>query len=420
MDRKKFGAVFIALMVGTFLSVGSVWAAAPTQLSGYLMGDPAPGKLVPYYKVGTNLATIIGFDSLEEDGFASGAGEDIFVHVVIFDKRSTRIADFPLCLSPFDFGFLVLQQKPASATQTAELFAGGRFHKARIYSVDGDGIPSEGYVTIKAVVEFNSNDGTCGKFKDDQIEESIDDGTSEPLAAWAILQDIGSGFFATEIPVVTAQVTNPGERSLFDSAALGGVASPGNVFPGNEGIGVSYGLIPGPPLDLTAVAPGGLTLLKPFVKSPKDSNSNRVFVRYDVNPFVGSKTDIYIWLARNAFIVPNDPGSGVVRGSATTGVRVDCEDELELSGSIPTPDEVNVISLDATKPSTFTAGGVKLGSLAQCQAVGQYRGVLQFLMPDTGFVWSQISQENEHFRENFLGYNASCNTFIDPDCDGAD
>jgi hypothetical protein len=412
MDRRKFSAMFIVLAVGFLLSAGreSARAAGYVELSGYLMGDPAPGKLVPYYRVGPNLATIIGFDNLESGGLIGGSGGlDIGVHVVIFSKRSSRIANFFLCLSPFDFGFLVLQQNPPSPAQQAELAQ--RFAKARIYSVNGDGIPTEGYVTLKAVAKYNSHDGTCGQFKDDEVDSFFDPfgynalGVSEPLAAWTILQDVGTGFFGTEVPTFTAKVTSPGESSVADGAAFGGVASPGF-----DGVGGSYGLIPGPPLSGTP---------NPFdescwVASPNPSNTNRVIVRYDVNPNISSKTEIFIWLARNAFVVSNDPGAGCFRGGATTSVFIHCEDELTLSGFIPTPDEVNVITLDSQIPSSLLAG------MNQCNQLGQYRGVLEFLMPDTGQLWSHISQEGEHFRENFLGYNADCNIFIDPECEGVD
>jgi hypothetical protein len=38
-------------------------------------------------------------------------------------------------------------------------------------------------------------------------------------------------------------------------------------------------------------------------------------------------------------------------------------------------------------------------------------------MPDNGFLWSQITQEGQNFRENFLGYNLDCNTFIATECE---
>src|SRR5229473_2216581 len=117
MDRQKFYAVLVALMAGVVLSAGRVWAIAPVQISGYLMGDPAPGKLIPYFKVSSTLSTLIGIESLEEDKAvpsltvpSEGEGEDILVHVTVFTTRSVEILNFELCLSPFDFGFLVLQK----------------------------------------------------------------------------------------------------------------------------------------------------------------------------------------------------------------------------------------------------------------------------------------------------------------------
>ena len=52
MERKKFGAGLIALVAGIVLSVGSAFA------HGYLQGDPSDGKLVPYYEISSDQATI--------------------------------------------------------------------------------------------------------------------------------------------------------------------------------------------------------------------------------------------------------------------------------------------------------------------------------------------------------------------------
>src|SRR5713226_7986201 len=98
MDRQKFYAVLVALMAGVVLSAGRVWALPPVQISGYLMGDPAPGKLVPYFKVGSTLDTIIGIENLEEDKAvpsrtepSEGEGEDILVHVTVFTTGSVEV-----------------------------------------------------------------------------------------------------------------------------------------------------------------------------------------------------------------------------------------------------------------------------------------------------------------------------------------
>jgi hypothetical protein len=367
MDRRKFTATLVALAAGIALSAGSALAQ-----TGYLMGDAAPNKLVPFYRVGPTLATIIGIENVEEsEGPNDSGGEDIAVHVTIWTKRSSHVANFDLCLSPFDFGFIVLQQNPANAAQQAELAARGA--KVRYYSVSGDNIPSEGYVTLQAVAEFDSTNGKCTGNVD-----PVD--PNEGLATWAILADVGNGFFAAEIPTPT---TNAG--------AKGGAGA--------------FGLIPGPGLD--SFGCGNPFDEFPCVLPASVTGSSTVIARFDVNAAVDSTTEIFVWLRRNAFTVPNDPGAGVNRSGASLTAFLDCEDELELSTTIFLPDEVNVLTWDSRNPATFPA------SLSQCVAFGQNRGVLRFKMPDTGFLWSQITQESDHFRQTYLGYNLGDNDFID-------
>jgi hypothetical protein len=352
MRKGWFGIVFIAL-VGLVLSAGSVWAAAPVQLSGYLMGDPAPGKLVPYYRAGLGVATLIGIESVEVGGLmgSGDTGRDIAVMVTVFTKGSTHVEDFGLCLSPFDFSFLVLQSSALTAAQQAELAQ--RFAKARVLSVEQDKIPPEGYVTLKAMGKFNSHDGTCGKFGDTGVAGVFAAGVSEPLATWAILANIESGFFATEIPTPTVIVDDTGQAVE-------------KVQVGQTTVG-AYGLIP---------------------------ENNRVFARFDVNPKVGSKTEIFVWMV----------GSGPSEG---TPILLHCEDEFQGSALITLTQEINVLDPDT------------IPGIGQCKALGQYRGVIEFKLPNAGFLWSHISQEGGHFRQNYLGYSADCNTFIDPECDGA-
>jgi hypothetical protein len=79
---------------------------------------------------------------------------------------------------------------------------------------------------------------------------------------------------------------------------------------------------------------------------------------------------------------------------------LDCEDEVEFSVRISIPNEVNVID-----PG-------KLSGVSGCGFLGQFRGVLRFTMPNTGFLWSHISQQGAHFKENFPGYNLDDNDFI--------
>jgi hypothetical protein len=377
MDRKKFGAALVALLTGVVLSAGSASAQY-----GYLMGDPSTGKLIPAYRTGANTATVIGFTSTEGGSLGPNVGEgDLSVHVTVFTKRSQEVLNFDLCLSPSDFGFIVLQATGPNAQQQEEL--NKRFHKVRILSVAADNIPVEGYVTMVITAEFESNDGKCNNVESDEfptypptVDVLVNHNNEEHLATWAILLDVGQGFFAAEIPTVTANI------DPVSGAAHGGIGA--------------YGLIPGPPLDPSGCA-------NPFDEFPcvlSPQPSSHVIARFDVNPSVDSHTDIFVWLQRNSTIVPGDPGSGVTRTGTFTGF-LDCEDEFRVSTTLSLPDELNVIDPDT------------LPGINQCKAVDQFRGNLLFAMPDTGFVWSQITQEGAHFRENYLGYNLGDNDFID-------
>lgn len=354
MDRKKIFTGLAAFLSGAALLAGN----AQAELTGYLMGDPAPGKLVPYYQIGNNLSTLIGIENVvgKIDGINYGAdfGKDIQVHVTIFTTKSEHQTNFDLCLSPFDFGFVVLQEAPRSQGQIDELFGNPedigsvtRFHKARVVTAAEDHIEDEGYMSLRAQSWYDTTDGSCRDATGGNSPlGEFSDGDPEPLATWAILQDVGSGFFATEIPTPTAIVGS------FSGIVNGG--------PG------AYGLIP---------------------------RDNWVVSRFDVNPTVDAETSIYAWF------VNNDPKCSEGRCSWVS--YIDCEDELEISTTISVPDEVNVIDPN------------QLSGIGQCKLLSQYRGVLLFDMPDTGFVWSQISQAGQHYRENFLGYNLDCNTFID-------
>jgi len=382
MDRKKFGAVFVALLTGVVLSAGS----ASAQF-GYLMGDPATGKLIPFYRVGLNTTTIIGVTSTEGGALGPNVGEgDLAVHVTIFSKRSVEILNFDLCLSPSDFGFLVLQQNGPTSSQQTEL--NKRFAKARVISVTNDSIPTEGYVTMAVSAEFNSSNGKCDNVESDEFIEFppsvstlVDHANEEHLATWAILADVGQGFFATEIPTPTANI------DPFNGVPSGGIGA--------------YGLIPGPPLVGTANPFDEFPLVAGAPNQPFGVGGSWVLARFDVNPAVDSHTEIFVWLKRNAFVVPNDPGAGINRATASVIGFLDCEDEFRVSTPIPLPDEVNIIDPDT------------LPGIGQCKALGQYRGNLLFSMPDTGFLWSQITQETDHFRQNYLGYNLGDNDFID-------
>ena len=143
MERKKFGAGLIALVAGIALSAGSAFAQ-----SGYLQGDPAHGKLIPYYNVDANTATIIGLEHVGAIDSARWHGGTpsgfISVRVAIFDVYGAdKYGSIPLCLSAYEFGYVILQDATPSGAQVAEQ----ERDDVLIASVEG-GLPSSGYVTL--------------------------------------------------------------------------------------------------------------------------------------------------------------------------------------------------------------------------------------------------------------------------------
>ncbi len=68
MKMNKMFTGLIALVAGVALSAGSAFATP-----GYVGGDPAMMKLVPYFETGENRATIIGVQNLSPQDAATMA-----------------------------------------------------------------------------------------------------------------------------------------------------------------------------------------------------------------------------------------------------------------------------------------------------------------------------------------------------------
>ena len=278
MKRKEFGAGLIALVAGIALSAGSAFAQ-----KGYLQGDPAHGKLIPYYSVDANTATIIGIEHVSMPP-AMGASDFISVSVAIFDVYGGgRYSSIPLCLSAYEFGYVILQDATPSGAQVTEQ---GR-NDVLIASVEG-GLPSSGYVTLAVTGAGSSCEGT--------IDPIMVSGDEHRIAAWTVVQDIGTSFYATEIPTTTAEVGPNGAIGCLDDPAVVNLACAGLI-----------------------------------------QKNNNVVARYDINPSVGSMTSIFVWL-------------GTVDMERAVDARLQCENGLEIpTVEISLPDQVNVLN-----PATFT------------------------------------------------------------------
>lgn len=170
MKRSTIWGLAITLVLGCWAGSAS---ARPLEASSAL--------LLPYYETNSNLATIIG---VQHVGDVPTGGEVSVINVAVYDGEDGVVEDLGhICLGQDEFGFVVLQS--ARPTQQDEDW-GQRF------SVEGDGIPSTGFVTLA----YAGTRSSCGSGGGTTPSEAT------VMVAWAIIQDIGGGFFATEIPML--------------------------------------------------------------------------------------------------------------------------------------------------------------------------------------------------------------------------
>jgi hypothetical protein len=408
----------------SWVLAGSVGAGTfPTNDTGFVMGDPSSGKLIPYYTFssgkcdtnsngkidpienvvandcGTNAecpggeaclppeasgtATLIGFENtnLNVEAGVAPASAAIYVHLEVFDVESNPIFSKTMCLTQGDFGYVVLQEKDLTDAQKADKVTRcgpdsphpnpDPTCKVTVLSQEVNGIPSQGYVTLAARLAGidTTNEGdlesrTCAMGVD---PESLSD--THALYAWAVIQDVSNGFFATEIPVPSAGV-NYLTGSPFDNEPCGITAGKksqdgdGSVPAGTaclfdtsvNGTGV-YGLI---------------------------SGERRVGFRYDCNPENDSVSTAIIWSQNNLGL--------------TLPIIARGEDEGCFDGSIPIPVEVNVIDACNLVPVR-----------ALTNSANEYRGAVEFMTPGTAdvdgyFLFSLISQAGQHFVMTQLPY----------------
>jgi hypothetical protein len=426
--RGEMATRFIAIaatLVWSLMMTGEVRAQAndngQTNPAGFVMGDPSGGKLIPIYEFGAGVcdedgdgakdsdensqcfddddcdpgdtcitagaatATLIG---VENTILTPGFADDIFVHLEVFDKRSNPKFSKTFCLTQGDFGFIVLQNEAPSEDQEAErdLRCGpDSAHprpdpscKVTFLTNEIDGIPAAGYVTLSALRARYLDDGT-GLCCDNGFNTVVDgEEPAQSLYAWAVLQDVGEGFFATEIPVVSAGVNfevgtpddvpcgivaDTGEKSQSgDTNAIAGTACLFDTSVDQLLGDVIFGLIPG-------------TL--------------RVGARYDCNPANDSETQMVVWQQNN-------------REASNIPIILRGEDEGCVDSSIDLPDEVNIINVcDVT-------------GVPQLATSGQFRGALEFITPqsfqDGLFLFSLIRQADAHHVLTQLPYNTGEST----------
>ena len=456
MKMDKFCAGLVALVAGLALSAGNASATA-----GYTSGDPAMMKLVPYYETGPMKATIIGVQNLSmqeastmtlndevtamqaaldeammgdsedaisaaqmalDEAMMAAQVEHLFVSVNVYTAMGMMMGSAELCLAEHQFGYVILQGPGMQASQEATGLRG------KILSVDNGDISAYGYVEITAMDKWSACAPTAGARGEAGWSE-IASGNGR-VAAWTIIQDVGMGFFGTEVPTTTLSKSSvPGVpetgEDTGDAIAAGdsmlACYSGGETVPGRDAddatmaddTGVASnmtgdfmmmrcGLIPerhdnsrnadGAPDTTTTVAEADRATTT--AATPRA----HAFARYDA----GDESMIYVWLAEDQDT--DDTHASMTR---MLDVVVKCEDGMVIDMM---PDVYgDMVPLQTGAPNMLTMIDPTMGAVGDATAMcAGNRGVLRITMPDmstAGMVFSHITQMGGHYRMNFPGYS---------------
>ena len=461
MKMNKMFAGLIAFVAGVALSAGSAFAT-----NGYVGGDFARTKLVPYFETGDSKATIIGIQNLspretstsdlhqdvadlqaylsgaaltadqvtnlnagnidiEEDVEEGEAGrlamtaltevaeveaalekamaavytEHLFISVNVHDTDGMMMGSATLCLAEHEFGHVTLQ----GATDEMGMY--------NVLSVmDGD-IPESGFVLIRAESrKFTGCGATAPNTlmrvvtpNDTSDEPPMPMATSSEIAAWTIIQDVGDGFFGTEVPTSTitmmADMDDPdmdGDESMTTNCYNPtGATAP---LVANEFNMSMCGLIPERHNNARG-EDGALTGGTATVPA-------NAIARYDA----GDESLIVLWLAAGG-----DTDDTLPRDRRKVEVLVKCEDGMIPSGPDTDGDNMpNAVTVAA--PGMVTMIDPTMGDVGDLtdMCAGD-RGVLRITMPDgsaAGAVFSHITQMDGHYRMNFPGYSKAMPTAL--------
>lgn len=464
MKMNKLFAGLIAFVAGVALSAGSAFAT-----KGYTIGDSSGAKLIPYFMAGDTAFTAIAVQNMSVREASTAARhtavataktalmtaqdaetpdldtiaaaektlmeaeeaiymEHLLVEVIVYDAMGMAVEmDMPaeLCLAEMQAGYVLITGPDVPDQHMMDT--------GLVLSMDMSGIPAEGFVKLVtgaklesctpsratglAKVRLGASNGATPPVFAEADEAAGSRVGSRMIAAWTILQDVGTGFFGTEIP--TATVTLAMDGADADDVGMGLGCYGADMVEGTTGVfnaaianepPTRCGLIPErhnntmttadpPVLDLASATPRSM-----------------VTARFDV--IEGTHNDVYVWLAMGEDDM-DTPGSGVRR----VAVTVTCEDGMmaQVPSMDPFADEGTMMSSAVvTLPDKINVidpmGDALMPFASQCMDAGG-RGILQFMMPKgsyAGMVWTHISQRMMNFRMNQAGYNAgnpsNCNT----------
>ena len=471
MKMNKMFAGLIAFVAGVALSAGSAFA-----IEGYIGGDPSVVKLIPYYEAGDTKATIIGVqnlsthedatmvqhervasfqaflmgkapdatviaaltgvdsatDLLGEDDLNTKAAaeaelekamdavmtEHLFVAVNLYDDHGHMVGSAELCLAEHQFGAVSIQGPSGMMDEDYQL--------QRVSMMD-DEIPAYGWVKVIAETQklTSCDGGTRANPRmniDTRARANLETGdpttasTRTGVAAWTIIQDVGMGFFGTE--VVTTSVMVNAKVGDDDVAEIACYDGPVQV------------VTDGAPTIPNANTAGAFQMSRCSLIPERDNNTRTAGTDADMNGHDDPQTDtatprgaalvrydvmdesmVVLWLAGGEDTEDTHP-----RMSRDVQVIVKCENGMVIDKMEDMFGDMVDIMVDAPNKLTMIdpSMGVVGDATAMCDG---YRGALKIMMPDgssAGMAFTHLTQLDGHFRMNFPAYGRSssdnCNT----------
>ena len=470
MKMNKMFAGLIAFVAGVALSAGSAFAT-----KGYIGSDPALIKLIPYYEAGESKATIIGVQnlSMHEDatmvqhervaafrnflmGEAAGSivntaldgvandtdtlGEEdlntkaaaeaelekammavmtehLFVAVNVYDSHGHMVGSAELCLAEHQFGVVSLQGPSAMMMDGYQM---------QTLSMMDDEIPAYGWVKVIAERQklTSCDGGTRASPRmniDTRARANLDTGNPTTaserteVAAWTIIQDVGMGFFGTE--VVTTSVMVNAKVGDDDMAEIACYDGPDQV------------VTDGAPTIADANTVGAFQMSRCSLIPERDNNTRTADTDADMNghddPTTATATPrgaalarydimdesmVVLWLAGGEDTEDTHP-----RMSRDVQVIVKCEDGMVIDKMEDMFGDMVDIMVDA--PYKLTMIDPSMGAVGDATAMCDGdRGALKIMMPDgssAGMAFTHITQMDGHYRMNFPAYSRSSSTTCD-------
>ena len=474
MKMNKMFAGLIAFVAGVALSAGSAFAT-----KGYTIGDPAGMKLVPFYETGGTLFTAIGiqnlsaqtaaimalnqdvddltaylgggdpgadgsamFDNLEtlldpsptaetalvmtdlnavdrvekalETAKMAVKTEHLVVNVMVYDHEGMMMAKTALCMAEDQFGYVVITESGDAMSID---------NRGMVLSMMDDEISAYGYVTVAAGskftgcsfgaenvtrVTYTANDGT--------VDTANSGGTAE-IATWTILQDVGTGFYGTEIPssTITMGTDADGTTAVDESTMVSCYGDPATAT--NAVGGAATGEFNTATHRCSLIPERHNNTRTDGALVNPSSVASTVTVRFDV--IEDTENDIFVWLAAGG-----DTNMTAYADRRKLMVTTYCEDGTMSMVPDMTPGAAEGAMMSTAEilaPTMLTMidpmGEVLMPYTEQCLDAGG-RGVLKFMMPNksyAGMAWTHISQRMSNFRMNMPGYNMGAPEALDAD-----